>query len=328
MLAAFRAGSAAGKLLVMTALPLTASTAPRPRVAPSRAGHRHPVLVANASASGLARSPEALELARTAMRGRGSRVETHLTASLDELAALWPNLAERRVVLLGGDGTLHAAANLPLPRPELAILPAGRANNVARSLGVPLDIGAAAELAVDGSARSLDLIAATTGDRTYLAVEGVSVGIHARARATYDAPNSADLSAGLRSALGALRGFDGLTVSVSSDGAAELLPIGQLFVANLPRYGPGLRVAPDARPDDGLLDVVALEWNGRAAVLPMLARLRRGTHLGRPGTRAWTARRVRIATGGHSPVIADTTDLGTGPVTLSAVPGALMVVAP
>ena len=56
-------------------------------------------------------------------------------------------------MLLGGDGSLHAAANVPGPKPELAIIPAGGANNVARSLGVPVDLAAAARLAVAGDAR-------------------------------------------------------------------------------------------------------------------------------------------------------------------------------
>jgi diacylglycerol kinase family enzyme len=58
----------------------------------------------------------------------------------------------------------------------------------------------------------------------------------------------------------------------------------------------------------------------------MLLRLRRGTHLGRPGTETWRARSVRIATGEESPVIADTTNLGPGPVTLEVAPGALSLV--
>ena len=312
----------------MSAVSLTAGPALRPRVARPASTTQDLVLLANANASGLARRPQTLDSARAVMRDRGARVEIQRTGSLDELASAWYELSGRRVVLVGGDGTLHAAANLTGPQPELALIPAGRANNVARSLGVPLDLGAAARLAVEGAPRPIDVIGAETAGETYYAVEGISVGIHARARARYDAPNSADLSAGIRSALAGVRGFDGITITVSSDGSCELLSLGQLFVANFPRYGPGLRVAPAARPDDGRLDLVTLPWTGRASLLPLLARLRRGTHLEREGARTWTAERVRIATGGASPIIADTTDLGTGPVTLRVVPSALRVVAP
>jgi diacylglycerol kinase family enzyme len=311
------------------------STLPAPVVSPAfqwgrrwHAGGRHVVLVANGSASGLGRKREALERARGALGLWGSRVETHVTTNVDELTELWPSFQERRVVLLGGDGSLHAAANLPFGPPELAILPAGRANNIARALGIPLELRKAAELATNGRPRQLDLIAATAGPRTYLAVEGVSVGLHAVARASYQAPNSADVAAAVRSGLRAARRFAGVTVCVSTDGVPELLTVGQLFVANLSLFAFGLKVAPGARPDDGLLDLVALPWEGRAHIVPTIARLRRGTHLVRPGARAWTAERVRVSTRGRSPVIADTTNLGTGPVTLEVVPSALAVVAP
>jgi diacylglycerol kinase (ATP) len=305
-------------------IPLPAQTKPRVRRAPAR----EVVLVANGTASGVDGRRDALGAVRAALSSRGVSVETHVTTSLAELGAAWPAFEGRRVVLFGGDGTIHAAANLPSGPSELAVVPAGRANNVARALGIPSDLEAAAELAVDGRPRSLDLISATTEAGTRLAVEGVSVGFHAVARAGYRAPNSADVRAALRSGIRAARRFDGVTLCVSSDGEAEMLTVGQLFVANLPLYAFGLRVAPHARPDDGLLDLVALPWEGRARILPTIARLRRGTHLARAGTRRWTARTARIATRGRSPVIADAANLGMGPVTLTVAPAALELVAP
>jgi diacylglycerol kinase (ATP) len=299
-------------------------SAPRPLLRPAP-GHDL-VLVANGSASGLSR--DLVEAARYELAFRGARVESHLTDSLGELAASWADFHDRRVVLLGGDGTVHAAANLPFGTPELALLPAGRANNIAHALGIPLDLRAAARLAVDGRVDSIDLIRATTAARSLLVVEGVSVGLHAVARSDYRARNSADVGAALRAGLSAVRSFDGATLCVTSDGEAELLRVGQFFVANLPLYGFGLRVAPAARPSDGLLDVVALPWEGRARVLPAIVQLRRGTHVSRPGVRTWTTRRVRISTRGESPVIADTVDLGTVPVLLEAAPAALPLVRP
>jgi diacylglycerol kinase (ATP) len=100
----------------------------------------------------------------------------------------------------------------------------------------------------------------------------------------------------------------------------------QLFVVNMPLFGPGLQVAPSADPADGLLDVVAIEGGGRMSLLPLAARLRRGTHLAHDGVRGFRASTVRISTRGASPVIADTTDLGWDTVELSVVPQALEVV--
>jgi diacylglycerol kinase (ATP) len=312
----------------MSAVPVPVAVPAAPKTRLSKGAERHVVLVANGNASGVNGARERLEHASRALALWGVTVEPHVTESMAELAAEWPEFAERRVVLLGGDGTVHAAANLPIDPVELAILPAGRANNVARSLGIPLGLNAAAKLATQGQPRLLDLISATSEGRSYRAVEGVSVGLHSLARASYRAPNSADVHAAIRSALRAARRFAGVTLCVASDGRPEMLTVGQLFVANLSLYAFGLRVAPEARPDDGRLHVVALAWEGRAGILPTIARLRRGTHVSRPGTRTWTATHVRVASGGRVPVIADTTNLGAGPVTLAIEPASLPVVAP
>jgi diacylglycerol kinase (ATP) len=283
------------------------------------------LVVANANASGLVRRPELLGDAVSALRSLGARVEPRLTATTEELAATLHE-AGRRVVLLGGDGSLHAAANVAGPKPELAILPAGRANNVARSLGIPVEIARAARLAVEGTPHSLDLIAARTETSRYLAVEGVSAGFHARARANYHGTNSADFGAGLKAGLGALTNYEQIAIGLETDGTHEVVRIGQLFVANLPLFGFGLRVAPGADPEDGLLDVVTLQARTRRRLLSLIPHLRRGTHIGLPGVRHVRARRIRIATGGRSPIIADTTTLDAHTVELTVQRAAIEVV--
>jgi diacylglycerol kinase (ATP) len=312
-----------------SAAPIAHAVLPAPprrrRAAHLRSTTPNLVLVANANASGLAGRAGIVDGAAEALRRHGARVETRLTASVDELAALVSE-QPRRLVLLGGDGSVHAAANVVGPKPELALLPAGKANNLARGLGIPLDLDAAARLAVSGASRPVDAIRASTPSRTYLAVEGVSIGFHAYARASYHADNSADLGAGVAAALGAVRRFHSLAAAVQSDDALEVIRFGQLFAVNFPLYGPGLRVAPAADPGDGLLDLVSVEATRRRDLPAMLARLKNGTHLDRSDARHWQARRVRIATGGQAPIIADTTNLGFGPVDLAVEPGVLDVV--
>lgn len=148
-----------------------------------------------------------------------------ISSSLDPLAATPKQSAPggsvaaeavrwRELALVGGDGTVHAAANLAGPLPELALIPAGSANNIARGVGIPTDARAAAEVAVNGVARPLDLIEARTDDRRYLAVEGVSDGFLALARARYRSRNSADVSAALASGLAALARFRPVCVAL------------------------------------------------------------------------------------------------------------------
>ena len=299
------------------------SRASRPRSRSSR----HLMLIANGNASGVGGHREVFDGAVRQLRDRGARVDAHVTTSLDELAHL-VHEADRRVVLLGGDGSVHAFANVDGPKPEVALLPAGRANNIAHSLSIPVDLAAAARVAVESSVRPLDLIAATTDDGTVHALEGVSVGFHSVARSGYRGTNSADFRAGAKAAASALAGFEPGPVFVASDGAVELSRLNQLFVVNFPLFAFGLRVAPDADPGDGLLDLVAVEASSRAALVANLVRMRRGSHIGRRGIRTWRARTIRVSTGGRWPVVADTTNLGTGPVEIGIEPAAFSIARP
>jgi diacylglycerol kinase (ATP) len=283
------------------------------------------LLVVNANATGVRRSPGLVSRVAFALRAQGADVDLRVTESAAELAAVAAD-PNRRLVLLGGDGTVHSFANLPFAHAEAALLPVGGANNIARSLGIPTDIDAAAALAVNGYARAIDAIEARAGDRTVLAVEGVSVGFHALARTRYSAVNSTDVRAAVGAGFSAIRAFHPVPVGLELDGEAELTPLGQLFAANLPLYGPRLAVAPDADPADGLIDVVRIATRGRLDTVAALASLRRGRDPETLDRRR--ASRVRIVTGGRSPVIADTTDLGTGPVDLTIRPRALRIVAP
>lgn len=282
-------------------------------------------VVVNANASGTAAiAGEVVD----ALRAAGAEVELLRTAGLTELEDVWRHDDGRRLVLVGGDGTIHAAVNVPGPARDVALIPAGRANNIARSLDIPLAVADAARLALRGGVRPVDLIEARTATERRLVVESVSVGFLAHARVRYHGRNSADLRAGVRAGAAALRRFHPLGAHVTGATGTESLPLAQLFVANLPLYEFGLRVAPQADPQDAMLDVVGIEAPTRRAVLRMLVDLRRGTHPARGNVHRWRAETVRIVTNGASPVVADSADLGFGPVELRAVPGALRMVRP
>jgi diacylglycerol kinase (ATP) len=285
------------------------------------------VLVANPNASGLVRRAGLLDEARTALRRAGATVETMVTDAPDDVLQA---SGAGRLVVLGGDGSLHALANAAAVGdvPPISLLPAGRANNIARSLGIPLDLERAAQLAVGGRARPLDGIVAEDADGRYVALEGISVGYLARARVRYRGRNSADLTAGLVAGARELARFEPVELEVVTDSEARRLTVAQLFVANLPFYAFGLRVAPQADPRDGLADVVAVAAERRAALLGMAARVRRGSHVAHPLVTTWRAARLRIDARGRSPVVADSHALTAGPVELRVEPGVIEVVAP
>jgi diacylglycerol kinase (ATP) len=229
------------------------------------------------------------------------------------------------VVLVGGDGTLHAAANAPLARlPELALVPAGRANNIAHGLGIPTEKLEALAVAANAPARPLDALRVATPDRFIYALEAVSAGFQAEARADYRAENSADLRQGLRALGRAIWRYRPYSASVRVDGESiRSTSAAQLFFSNLPFFGFGFKVAPGADPADGRMDAIVLEARGRARLLRLLAAARRGRHIGRRGVTRMPATRVKLSE--PLPLVADAVPLGNTTATVSVESGRLQV---
>ena len=289
------------------------------------------VLVLNGHASGIA-DPERLgtDLAARAQE-LGAAADARVTASEPEL---WDALDEaalgaRRVALVGGDGSLHAAANAPLRAlPELALIPAGRANNIARALGIPTMRQAAIETAVAAAPRALDALRVTTPMTSLYAVEGVSAGFHADARSGYQAENSADIKQGLIALEQALLGYRPYDVRAVVDGA-ETIEAGdaaQLFLSNLPYFAYGFRVDPAADPADGRLEAVLFHARRRTTLVRLLAAAHGGRHIGRPGVELRSARTVELTA--PIPLVADAVPLGTTTATVTVEPARLHVAAP
>jgi diacylglycerol kinase family enzyme len=302
--------------------------APRPlRPAPVVVGREVRLLV-NARASGAGGAHEVVARATGALRAAGARVEPLLTADEAELAAAVREAEGRRVVLVGGDGTVHAYANLGLTGlPPAALLPAGRANNIARALGIPVDWAAAAELAVRGRPAAVDALEVVTPRRRLFALEGVSAGFHAAARHRYTGENSADLAQGVRALVTELAGFRPHHVALRADGARAFEgPAAQVFLSNLPLFGFGFRVDPMADPADGRLEAIVLDARSRRDVVRLLAAARRGTHLEREGVRWSRASRVQI--GSPLPLVADAQPLGVTTATVTVAAGRLRLIAP
>ena len=98
---------------------------------------------------------------------------------------------------------------------------------------------------------------------------------------------------------------------------------------NSKTYGGGMRAAPDAILDDGLLDVMVLESVGKFTFLTkILPKVFKGTHVHEPGVKAFRAREVFIDADRPFTVYADGDPIGELPVTVRAVPGAVRVLVP
>lgn len=227
------------------------------------------------------------------------------------------------IVAAGGDGTARSVATALLGSDAaLGLLPLGSVMNLARSLGIPRDLDAAAAIVAAGHMRSIDV--GDIGGRMF--IEQVSVGLSAEA---FDQAHAIEERrwAGIVGLLRLMASNHRTRLELDLDGEVRQSRALALAIANAPYAGLALELAPDARIDDGLLDVVVFE-----GLSPFgLARYMAATIGGREPPRrlrTFRARMVRIETHRPMPVRFDAEDGGTTPVVIRIRPGALRVVAP
>jgi diacylglycerol kinase (ATP) len=234
------------------------------------------------------------------------------------------------IVVAGGDGMVHLGANLcagtGIP---LGIIAAGTGNDIARELGLPVrDAAKAVERILDGRTRAVDVAKHTmpTGEeRWFLGVlaAGFDAVVNERAN-QWRWPRGP-----MRYNLAILRElplFRAIPYVLELDGTRLETEAMLVAVGNGPSYGGGMRVTPDARFDDGLLDVLVLHRISTAEFLRVFPTVFKGTHTAHPRVQVLRARSVRLeATGIVS--YADGERFVPLPLTIEAVPGALTVLA-
>lgn len=251
-----------------------------------------------------------------------------------DLAREASGLGYRAVCVVGGDGTLaEAVTGLAGTTTPLAVVPRGTANQVALNLGIPLDVEAAIEVAVNGVPRALDI--GRIGGRSFALVAGAGLDAAVMATATRELKErwgfGAYIYAAVKEALnaapirfritrdGQLLEVDAVTVLIAN--------VGELFTGFLPIRFP-LAPRPTSSWNDGLLDVVVVaprKLPEFAAVLWNAAHKRFGVD---PSLLHFQAEQITIETDEPVPVQVDGDPTGTTPVTASVERSALRVFVP
>jgi diacylglycerol kinase (ATP) len=277
-------------------------------------------------------------------RGRGARLagpvrEALTGAGLDVLVLAGESGAESTalaaeavgggidaVVAVGGDGLVHcvvqALAGTGVP---LGIVPAGAGNDLAGTLGIPADPRPAVAVIAAGRTRDIDLGRTDRGVWWAGVLNaGFDSQVVARAERMWRprGPLRYDLAAYLE--IAHLRQHP---MTVTLDGVAREQPVTLVAVGNSPRYGGGMRIAPDAELDDGVFDVVVADAMTRRTLARLKPLVRAGTHVRHAQVRVARATEVTLAAPGL-PAYADGEAIGVLPVTTTCVRRALRVLVP
>lgn len=262
-------------------------------------------------------------------------VETGSAVELELKARLGVEQNHRVLLALGGDGTFQALVNGAYGSDvTIGILPAGGGNDFAAALGLPNDPVSAAQVILKGKPRSVDLVRVRTADgRTRLYAGGGGVGLDAEAARFASGPYRR-LPGRLRYIASALRALSRhLTLKIRLEFPGTDFPPAESTallagVLNTPTYGGGVRLAPEARIDDGLLHVVLLEDLSAFSVLSLLPRLMGSGELHTSRVKRWGVRSVRISADRPCLFHGDGEILGPAPAEIDTVPNAIQVLAP
>lgn len=251
-----------------------------------------------------------LEKVVEALRAHGIRAEICLKTS-GKIARKCARQAakenEGMVIVAGGDGTIEdVASELVGTKTALGIIPLGTMNNLARSLGIPLDISDACELIAAGITRPIDVGRVREADKPQNGyfLETAGLGLSGIAL-----PAGQDAHKGrwgkLPEAISRLFSLEPAPVEVQLDHEVVKADSQLVTVSNAPLTGANLTVAPDAKMDDGMLDVTIYDRMRKAEILAFLMEGRNGKCPENPNVHRYRARHVAIRSSEKMPAVSD-----------------------
>lgn len=247
-------------------------------------------------------------------------------AQMGELIAAEGRTADL-VILGGGDGTLNAAleALAALGKP-VGLLPLGTANDLARTLGIPADPMAAAEIIAGGSERRIDL--GWVNGKHFLNAASIGLAVDASAELTREVKRRWGKLGYAVGAARALRRARPFTAQVRCDGKHMVLRAIQVGIGNGRHFGGGMVVAEDARIDDSRLDLFMIEPCGIWRFALLLPRLKWGRHGMLTEVHTCRGKEIDLDTDREMAISTDGEVTGRTPARFRVVPRAMAVLVP
>ncbi|MBM3330947.1 diacylglycerol kinase family lipid kinase [candidate division WOR-3 bacterium] len=200
------------------------------------------------------------------------------------------------VIAVGGDGTVREVASglvsatgpldslNPRPLPVLAVVPVGSGNDFLKTLGIPADVVSACRIAKEGKARPVDMMRVEmmgeAGMRQLCFINAAGFGFDASvAGAARRYKFLRGLPLYLFAVLDAIRSYECPVARIKAQDFAREQSVLLIAAANGRFYGGGMKVAPEALPDDGLIEVCIGDGMGRLSIMRKLPRFVAGTHV-------------------------------------------------
>lgn len=293
---------------------------------PDQPGDRRALLIVNAKARQGRCSVDALVAELEAGGLNVTRAECRRREDLSDIIRAHAGRVDR-VVIGGGDGTMNAAAaGLAETGMALAILPLGTANDLARTLGIPLDIKAAAQLAATGEIRRIDL--GEVNGVPFFNVASLGLSVELARALTRDIKRRWGIVGYAIAAIRALWRMKPFRAEIRIDGVVHRVKSVQIAVGNGRHYGGGMTVEENAALDDGRLDLYSIDVKGWWELPLLFPALRRGRQGAWKNVHTWIGQEAEIITRHPHRINTDGEITTRTPARFRVHPGAVRVVCP
>jgi YegS/Rv2252/BmrU family lipid kinase len=232
------------------------------------------------------------------------------------------------VIVGGGDGTLNAVVDaLVEAQLPLGVIPLGTANDLARTLHIPLTIPEACRVIANGKLQAIDL--GWVNGKYFFNVASLGLSVSMTERLSKGAKQRWGVLAYALAAAQVLGQTRSFPAEIRQAGQSTSVHTIQIAVGNGRYYGGGMAVADDATIDDQRLDVYSLELQHWWQVFPLLFTLPKGQHDSHPWVRSLRCQDVEILTPQHAYAINTDGELTRStPARFRVVPKALRVFVP
>lgn len=233
------------------------------------------------------------------------------------------------IVAAGGDGTINHVVNAIMRAPQrfrMAVLPFGTSNNLCRSLGAPLDPMAAIHALAQRRFRKIDVVLVTCDEGNAYFVNLASGGNSDRVIDCLSSEEKANWGPWcyLRNALPVLGDLTAYDVQLQVEGEQEIRQSAwNVLIANGGYAASGLCVAPHAKLDDGLIEVVLVEDGTPLDLASLTAEFFLGDYLQDPRVLSWSAKRISFTSDPSMTLVADGERLESKSYSIEVVPAAI-----
>ncbi len=291
-------------------------------------------LIANPGAGKLRESPARLEEVTRCLMDLGLQVDVAVAKPKREAIPIARKAVKDGypiVIAMGGDGTIGAVIEgIAHSDVHLGILPAGTANDIAASLGIPEDLKEACALIASDHTRALDLGLLTTSERKNFPFFMIAaVGLVATVYPAIKNVPEGKLE-GIKEAVSLfLKPEESPKVTLTLDDESQIeVKTLMVMIANTPLVGLKNLIAPDASMEDGLLDVAVYPGFSKADLLAYFARTTGMSSTVDDKVQRYRARKIKIKTNPEQDIAAEGMVMGHGTAKIKVLPGVLQVISP